>query len=145
MRYCIITLFVTILFTLSACHTQRLVENINDAEKLKTHKNEFIGHPLNKVLSQIKPKIRFVHGNPENKSGHVTGGTRLIFYFVSREVGRERTGKNDPPTHITINFRLESENNRKPLPKEGLAKWTKKESKEYGDMIVQNIYVSGKN
>jgi hypothetical protein len=97
------------------------------------------------VLSQIKPKIKFVHGNPENNSGHVSGGTRLTFYFVSREVGRERTGKNDNPTHITINFRLESENNRKPLPKEGLTKWTKKESKEYGDMIVQNIFVSGKN
>jgi hypothetical protein len=145
MRHLFNIFFVSILFSFSACYSQRLIENIDDAEKLETQKKEFIGHPLNKVLSQIKPKIKFVHGNPENNSGHVSGGTYLAFYFVSREVGRERIGKNDIPTHITINFVLESENNRKPLPKEGLTKWTKKESKEYGDMIVQNIFVSGKN
>ena len=133
------------LIAICACNTKKLVESIDDMEKLENNKRDFIGHPLHKLLSQVKPKIMFVHGNPENKSSHQTGGTYLVFYFVSRQVGRERTGKNDPPTHVTINFQLEQNNTRKPLPKEGLTKWTKKESKEYGDMIIQNIFVSGKN
>ena len=137
--------FATMLIAVSACNSQRLVQSIDDVGKLEKNEREFIGHPLHKLLSQVKPKIMFVHGNPENKSSHQSGGTYLVFYFVSRQVGRERTSKNDSPTHVTINFQLEQNNTRKPLPKEGLTRWTKKESKEYGDMIVQNIFVSGKN
>lgn len=135
----------TILLAVSACNTKKLVESIDDMGKLENNKSEFIGHPLHKLLSQVKPKIMFVSGNPENKSSHKTGGTYLVFYFVIRQVAKERTSKNDSPTHMTINFQLEQNNTRKPLPKEGLTKWTKKESEEYGDMIVQKIYVSGKN
>lgn len=145
MKYLLNIFSVIMLIAICACNTKKLVESIDDMEKLENNKRDFIGHPLHKLLSQVKPKIMFVHGNPENKSSHQTGGTYLVFYFVSRQVGRERTGKNDPPTHVTINFQLEQNNTRKPLPKEGLTKWTKKESKEYGDMIIQNIFVSGKN
>jgi hypothetical protein len=137
--------FVAFIFAISSCSTQKLVANVNDAKKLETNKDKFIGYSLKKVLAQIKPQIKYVHGNPENKSGHITGGTYLAFYFVSHKVGKKRITINDIPTHITINFQLEPGINRKPLPKEGLSKWTKKESEEYGDMIVQNIYVSGKN
>jgi len=145
MKYLLNIFSAIMLIAICACNTKKLVESIDDMGKLENNKRDFIGHPLHKLLSQVKPKIMFVHGNPENKSSHQSGGTYLVFYFVSRQVGRERTSKNDPPTHVTINFQLEQNNTRKPLPKEGLARWTKKESKEYGDMIVQNIYVSGKN
>jgi hypothetical protein len=145
MKHLVKVYYATMLIAVVSCSTQRLVESIDDVEKIKNNKSDLIGHPLQKLLSQIKPKIKFVHGNPENKSSHVSGGTHLAFYFVSREVGKERIGKNDIPTHVTINFQLEPNNTRKPLPKEGLTKWTKKESEEYGDMIIQNIFVSGKN
>lgn len=135
----------TILLAVSACNTPRLIESIDDIGKLEIEKRAFIGHPLNKLLSEIKPKIKVVHGNPENRSSHASGGTYLVFYFVSREVAKERIARNDAPTHITINFQLEPDNTRKPLPKEGLTQWTKKESKEYGDMIIQKFFISGKN
>ena len=137
--------FATMLIAVSACNSQRLVQSIDDVGKLEKNEREFIGHPLHKLLSQVKPKIMFVHGNPENKSSHQSGGTHLTFYFVSRQVGRERVNASDTPTHVMINFQIEQNNTRKPLPKEGLTRWTKKESKEYGDMIIQNIFVSGKN
>lgn len=145
MKYLLNIFSVIMLIAICACNTKKLVESIDDMGKLENNKRDFIGHPLHKLLSQVKPRIMFVHGNPENKSSHQSGGTYLVFYFVSRQVGRERTSKNDSPTHVTVNFQLEQNNTRKPLPKEGLTKWTKKESEEYGDMIIQNIFVSGKN
>jgi hypothetical protein len=84
-----------------------------------------------------------VFGNPENKSGHITGGTYLAFYFVDKEEMKKRF--NNKPTHITIQFQLEPTNNRRPLPKGGIKEWTKKETKEYGDMIIFRIFVLGEN
>lgn len=141
----IIILSTVFLLAIASCSTQRLVVKVNDLRKLETNKNNFIGKPLKNILSEIKPKIKFVYGNPENNSGHITGGTYLAFYFVSKEIGKKRINRNDIPSHLTINFQLEPKNNRTPLPKEGLTKWTKNETKKYGDMIIQNIYVSGEN
>jgi hypothetical protein len=84
-----------------------------------------------------------VHGNPENNSGHITGGTYFTFYFVDKEEVIKRF--NNEPTRITLNFQLEKTNNRRPFPKGGIKEWTKKETKEYGDMIIININVGGEN
>ena len=133
------------LLAITSCNTQKLVLKVNDAKKLEANKDNFIGKPLKKVLSEIKPKIKYVYGIPENTSAEAIGGTYFTFYFVDKEDGKKRINVNDIPTQITIRFKLEKLNNRKPLPKEGLTKWTEKETKEYGDMIIQNIYVSGEN
>ncbi len=137
--------FTASLLAVLSCNTQRLVVGVSDAKKLETNKDSFIGKPLRKVLSEIKPTIKFVYGNPENNSGHVTGGTYLTFYFVTKEEGKNRISKNNIPTHVTINFQLEQKNDRKPLPVGGLTEWTKINTKEYGDMIILNIRVSGEN
>ena len=135
--------FAAFLLAITSCNTQRLVLKVNDAKKLEANKDNFIGKPLKNVLSQIKPKIKFVFGNPENKSGHITGGTYLAFYFVDKEEMKKRF--NNEPTHITIQFQLEPTNNRRPLPEGGIKEWTKKETKEYGDMIIFRIFVLGEN
>ena len=137
--------FCSFFLAITSCNTQRLVLKVNDTKKLETNKGDFIGKPLKNVLSEIKPKIKFVYGIPENTSAEAIGGTYFTFYFVDKEDGKKRINVNDIPTQITIRFKLEKLNNRKPLPKEGLTKWTEKETKEYGDMIIQNIYVSGEN
>jgi hypothetical protein len=134
---------VVFLFVITSCNTQKLVVKVNDAKKIETNKDKFIGKPLKKVLSQIKPKIKYVYGIPENTSAEAIGGTYFTFYFVDKEDILKRF--NNKPTSITVQFQLEPTNNRRPLPKGGIKEWTKKETKEYGDMIIQNIYVSGEN
>jgi hypothetical protein len=134
---------VAFLFAITSCNTQKLVLKVNDAKKLETNKDKFIGKPLKNVLSEIKPKIKFVYGNPENTWAGATGGTYFAFSFINKEDFKKRF--KDKPTHITIRFQLEKQNNRKPLPKEGLTTWTEKETKEYGNMIILNIYVGGEN
>jgi hypothetical protein len=136
---------VAFLLAINSCNTQRLVLKVNDAKKLETNKDNYIGKPLKEVLSEIKPKIKFVYGNPENTWAGAIGGTYFTFYFADNEDGKKRISVNDIPTQITIRFQLEKQNNKKTLPKEGLTIWTEKETKEYGDMIIQNIYVSGEN
>ena len=137
--------FILIALTISSCNTQKIVSTINDAKKLEIYKNDFIDKPLSKVLSEIKPQIKFAYGNPENRSSESIGGTYMTFYFANKEENKKRVSAKDIPTRITIQFQLENTNNRRPFPKDGLTKWTKKETKEYGDMIILNIRVSGEN
>ncbi len=137
--------FAGFFLTLTSCHTIKLVEKIPDAKKLETYKDKFLGKLLKELLSQIKPKIKFVYGNPENTSGHSTGGTYFVFYFVDKEEGKKRISAKDTPTRIFLQFQLEAKNNRRPLPKDGLKEWKNKETKEYGDMLILNIRVSGNN
>ncbi len=138
-------LFTAFLLANTSCKTAKLVNEINDAKKLEINKEKFIGGPLKTVLSQIKPRIKFVYGNPENTSAHSIGGTYFVFTFLDKEEGKKRLGAKDTPTMITVQFQLERVNNRIPLPREGLKEWTKKETKEYGDMIIYSIRVRGEN
>ena len=134
-------------FTLAvtSCNTQRLLVKVNDAKKLETNRDNFIGKPLKNLLSEIKPTIRFVYGEPENTSARTFGETYLVFNFDDKEEGNKRLNANETPTMIVVQFELEPKNVRKPIPKEGLTKWKKKETKEYGDMIVLSIRVTGEN
>lgn len=145
MKHLFFLFFVPLFLNVTSCNTQKIVPNINDAKKLEIHKNDFIDKPLSKVLSEIKPQIKFAYGNPENRSSEAIGGTYITFYFVNKEESKKRVSAKDIPTRITIQFQLENVNNRRPFPKNGLTKWTRKETKEYGDMIVLNIRVSGEN
>ena len=121
------------------------MKEISDAKKLEINNHKFVNRPLKDVLRQIKPDIKFVYGNPENEWAGANGGTSLTFYFIDKQEGKQRVSRNDIPTNITIRFALEPINNRKPLPNDGLNEWTQKETKEYGDMIIMRIEVSGKN
>jgi outer membrane protein W len=137
--------FISSLFFVTSCNTERLVTKVQDAKKLEITKESFIGKPLKIVLNQIKPEIEFAYGNPENTSVEAIGGTYFTFYFVNKEEGKTRVSVKDTPTRITIQFRLEPQNKREPLPKEGLKGWTSEETKKYGDMVIIDIRVSGEN
>ena len=138
----ILTLLLILLA--SSCQRQKIMKSIPEAENLVINQHKFIGKPLRILLVEIKPDIKFVYGEPENTSGRTLGETYLVFTFVDKEAGKKRLN-GETRTRITVQFQLEPKNTRKPLPKEGLAKWTKIETKEYGDMIVLSIRVSGKN
>ena len=81
--------FAAFLLGITSCNTQRLVLKVNDAKKLEANEDNFIGKPLKKVLSEIKPKIKFVYGNPENTWAGATGWTYFTFYFVDKEEGKK--------------------------------------------------------
>lgn len=136
-----------LIFLLSAtsCHAQKLVQKTSDAKKLEINQKQFIGKPLKVLLAQIAPQIKFVYGNPDNTWGGATGGTYLKFHFVNHEEYGKKLNKNKNATGIIVNFQLEPNNTRKPLPKEGLKEWTDEDTKKYGDMIIMKIRVIGED
>jgi hypothetical protein len=138
-------LFISSLSLVISCNAERLVTKVQDAKKLEISKDNFIGKPLKKALNQITPQIKFAYGNPENTSAEAIGGTYFTFYFVDKEEGKSRVSVKNTPTRITIQFRLEPQNKREPLPKDGLKGWTREQTKKYGDMIIIDIRVSGEN
>jgi len=129
----------------SSCCGQKMIQKTGDAKKLELNKEQFIGKPLKILLEQIEPKIKFVYGNPENTWAGATGGTYLKFHFVDRDEYGRKLKKNEKSIGMVINFQLEPNNTRKPLPKNGLKEWTKEDTKEYGDMIITKVRVIDEN
>ena len=145
MRFPLRIILQIILISIASCQAPKLVGNIQEAKKLEVNKEKFIGRPLKELLSEIEPKIKLVFGNPENKTGHVSGGTSMSFYFVEKTEAKKIDGSGGTPIHITIQFELEPSNKRRPFPEGGLNKWTKKETMEYGSMIIRKFRVYGEN
>ena len=103
--------FAAFLLGITSCNTQRLVLKVNDAKKLEANEDNFIGKPLKKVLSEIKPKIKFVYGNPENTWAGATGWTYFTFYFVDKEAFKEIWDADDHGRKTV--FGLTSENSKR--------------------------------
>ncbi len=138
--------FLAIFFTIligTSCRAQKMMNSVNDAIKLQDNKRQFIGKLFKKLLNQITPEIKYYYGNPDNK-GESIAGTCIKFYFVSKEDYKKVNEDINKPTGILVCFKLEPKNNREPIPIGG-RDWTGTETKEYGDMIVTNIYVTGKD
>lgn len=134
---------ILLILSATSCYSQKMVQRVSDAKKLETNKEKFVGKSLKVLLDSIGPEIKYVYGNPENTWFGETGGTRLYFYFVDRDEYGEKRARNETPVGVVVSFQLEPNNTRKPLPKEGLKRWTANETKEYGDMIISNVRVKG--
>ncbi|ANE51238.1 hypothetical protein [Flavisolibacter tropicus] len=135
-------LFV-ILFVSTACFGQKLVQAVSDVGQLAIHKEQFIGQPLNILLAQIEPAIKYVYGNPENRWRGAVGGTYLKFHFVDKQEYGEMLRQNKKPAGVVVSFSLEPNSSRKPLPKGGIPLWTDEQKREYGDMIIADIRITG--
>ncbi len=120
-------------------------ENCERYKKIETNKAGFIGQPLKSLLIQISPKIKFVYGNPENRYRRSIGDTYLKFHFFDKKEAQKLFSTNHTPTGLIVELVSDENNHHKPLPKGGLNEWTKENTKEYGDMIIQNIRVVGEN
>ena len=145
MRSIILISSSVLLLFATSCFSKKMVKSIGDAKKLEIDQRKFIGKPLILLLNEIRPNIRLVYGNPENNSYHVTGATAVAFTFVTRKEFGKQYVNGKKPVVISIDFEVETKNNRKPFPKGGIVNWTKKESEEYGDMIIRRIRVTGLN
>ncbi|MEO8852635.1 MAG: hypothetical protein ABI359_02595 [Ginsengibacter sp.] len=133
------------LLTATSCHAQKIVQRTADAKKLEINKDQFIGKPFKELLGQLVPKIKYAYGTPDNKSVGAIGGTYIKLFFVDKDESKKKIIHNEAPTGITVRFKLEPKNTRKPMPLGGLDITSEELAKEYGDMIISDIYVSGKN
>jgi len=75
---------------------------VNDAVKLENNKQQFIGKPLKVLLDQIGPQVKFVIGNPDNRSSSAVEGTFLRFHFIDRGNFMKRKAKNDIATFVSV-------------------------------------------
>jgi hypothetical protein len=136
-------LFIVLVLSTTCCHAQKIVKKITDAKKLETNMQQFVGKPLKDLLAQIEPDLKYAYGNPEEK-GESIAGTNIKFFFTDQAEYRKRQKLKQKPTGILVTFQTDPNNKVKPLPVGGTA-WTKALAKEYENLIILRIYVTGEN
>jgi len=120
-----------------SCRAQ-MVQTTNDLNKLIINKNQFIGKPLSDLLQQIKPPIKRAMVFP----GSIE--TNSYFYFVSdSDFHKYWQEEKKTPPHIRVMVKEYNFNWDK--PKEHWNDWTKEDEKEYGNLTVVDIRVTGSN
>ncbi|AWK04317.1 hypothetical protein HYN56_08735 [Flavobacterium crocinum] len=125
----IIKLF-TILFAMQMVHSQQLVQNIDDINKLKENEAIFINKPLKDLLKEIKPEIRgvFAHSDPYF----------FNFKFITREQRIKKEG-NRVSLFVYVQDMIDWKWENRPKGKETV--WTKEDAEKYGNMIVTGISI----
>ena|ERR1035437_4765672 len=133
--------FLFLLATTWSCNEQHMMRTLNDAQKLQTNKQLFIGKPLKKLLKEIKPEIKMVL---VRESWAEAIGV-IIFKFVDREGYKKynKEGKVPLGVNVMIKEKLEWDKSDKPLADR--EKWTKEDAKKYGDLTIVDIRVYGEN
>lgn len=133
----------------SSCQVQQTEKiSIKNSKIIEANKKEFIGKPLSYVLSVMdKSTIKSVKAFPNKNKNEVA---RITFRQLSHtdylKIWTKRI--EDNPTQITIvinqNFSAEGKLCR---PKENpqCAEWTKEDEQNLGHLIVDDIYVLGKD
>lgn len=132
-----------ILFLSASCHAQ-MMRQLSDAKKLQLNKEQFIGKQFKLFLEQIGPEIKFAYGNPENKGeGYV--GTNIKLFFIDKDTFFKKKRASEEPTGILVRFILNTENTKKPIPVGGVNIIKEELIHLYGEMVIRDIYVTGKN
>lgn len=130
---------IGLFFSAFSCNAQKVMVQIpKDAIKLQQNKQQFEGKTLEHLLGEVKPEIKFIYGTPDGVSA---AGTTLKLFFVPKEEYTTIEGRKS--ISILVVFRTEVNNKRKPTPVGGINTTTKEILKNYGDMIVSSIYVTG--
>lgn len=136
---------IIILFSFMAC-SQINMKSLHDAKTLEINKKDFIGKPLSFLLQNINAGIKSIIPVPNKNRNEIN---RISFLFVSKSTYKNSYSENtgDGPTRITVNFNQNAEflGERCTYDKTGCTEWTKEDEKNMGDLIVYDIYVSGKN
>lgn len=134
---------ITLLFLISSCNAQ-LVKSIQDSKKLMTHKEEFVGKSFKYLLNNIRPDIKYIYGKPDNERPSASG-TYITLFFIPKGNFRDSLKNEKRPTSISVTFQFEENSKRKHIPVGGIDTTKEYLMKEYGDMIVTRIYVTGEN
>ena len=146
MKNLIKPLSITSLFIFNICCAQTTMQRVADANNIEIAKKEFVGKPLNFLLSKINVEIKSVLPVPNKNKKEIN---RICLRFVDDNIYKKTNSKemNDRPTQICItfnqNWELFGETCRNIDP--NCNNWTKNDEKNLGDLIVYNIYVLGKD
>lgn len=134
-------LLLSLIFIATACQSQQLMQTKADARKLTDNKEKFINKPLENLLVEIKPEIKAAFGNPDEENEKITSYIR--FHFTNQNEYFKRKGNGENPTRILVTL---IRPNKKRYPKlDSNAQWTDAQTKIYGDMIVVDISILGKD
>lgn len=118
-----------------------MVQRKTDAKKLEINEKEFTGKPLKVLLLQIGVPIKSAIGNPDEISTHQN--TFITFYFVDKKEGWKLVSSSQRPIAIDVILQKTDGKNYPPIIPAN--SWTDEHTKEYSDMIVLRIRVSGEN
>jgi len=116
------------------------VQTVNDAQKIKTNKEQFINKPLKELLKEIKPPIKQM--TAEHDAYHIDGGY-FIFNFVDSKQKDSLRSKNKIPVTIVVYVKgfFEYDYEKRPKGKETV--WTVEDVKKYGDLMMVGFRVYG--
>ncbi|MFT3918013.1 hypothetical protein [Cloacibacterium sp.] len=137
-----LTIISFLIFNISCAQT--IMRKVADAKKLEINKKEFIGKPLSYLLKTINPRIVSVIPTPNKNFAQIN---TISFLFVSFNDYRRNFNNNNQNTKITIRFNqnwdLIGEKCKSDILK--CTEWTKEDEKNLGDLVVYDIYVTGKD
>jgi len=125
-----------LLFILSnnSCKAQQMVQNTNDAYKLKINEQQFINKPLKDLLKELKPVIKAAYAINDNP-----------FFFSFRFRSPEQQKKNEGSwedrvsLYVYVKDPIDWQYEKRPIGKE--MAWTKEDAEKYGNLIVIRIKV----
>ena len=135
---------IIVLLSFMAC-SQTTMKSIGDAKKLEINKKNFVGKPLSYLLKNIDVEIKSIIPFPNKNLKEIN---RLSLLFVNKEIYKKSTSEiSIKPTRITIVFNQnwEFQGEKCTYEKPGCTEWTKEDEKKLGQLIISDIYVTGKN
>ncbi|WP_018674787.1 hypothetical protein [Riemerella columbina] len=144
MKYIVLTLGLMMHFS---CAQQLKINTPSETRKIEVNKKDFIGKPLNQLLSSIKVPIKSVLPIPNKNSLEVN---RICLRYLEEKEFGKTLGKdiNNRPTQICVTFNQNWDlHGKRCIVSEDpdCFEWTKKDEKNLGNLIIYNIEVFGKN
>lgn len=137
-------LLLTVFLISTSCTSQTTMKTLEDAQKLGTNKNEFVGKPLSYLLNHIELDIKSIIPTPNKNPKEIN---TLSLLFVDYEDYRNNFSKNNGNTKITIrfnqNYELNGDKCNSKIP--DCTKLTKDDEKNLGNLIIYDIQITGNN
>ena len=114
------------------------MRTIDDAHKIESHKQKFIGKPLIYLLREIRPQIKMV----TIRESSIHGLGAFIFKFVDSNEIKSYNKAKKYPIRITVFVagKVKNKTNQSLYEKE---KWSKEDERIYGNLTIVNVAVFG--
>jgi hypothetical protein len=120
-----------------SCHAPRIMQTVNDAQKLQANEQLFIDRPLKTLLKEIGPEIKLVSVEGKRADGAIS---YIIFKFTDWEERKKYNLAGKTPLTIIVRIKERFEWNK---PREEMFKWTREDAKKYGSLTIASIGVVG--
>jgi hypothetical protein len=127
----------------NSCCAQKMMQTLNDVQKLKVNESSFIDKPLSTLLREIGPEIKMVSANPSTSNQTRLG--YLIFRFVDAKKYDSIKIKGKYPLQITVYVKEPFEWDYKNRSTQTKFLWAKEDSERLSNLTVVAIRVYGEN